>query len=227
MAEPVLKRMQRIVAAGLESAADAAERINHPGMMRHAIREVDQAIDRLVRQQDAASARALQANKLATTVRAQVATLLGDARLAIARGRDDLARAAVARQIELEEEVARLGEARAQAEGEVRELEATIGELRARKQQMAQDYAALEAAKREVAAGGDAGIECKVRRAEEAFDRARAAAGVAAGRPSEVPAADVAALTAARREEEVAARLAGLRGMEPAAKAPRPRRPAA
>ena len=95
MAEPILKRVQRIVSAGLESAADAAERLNGSGMMRHAIREIDQAMDQVAKRLDSAKACATQADWRRAAIRDQVDALGRDARFALDKGRDDLAEAAV------------------------------------------------------------------------------------------------------------------------------------
>jgi phage shock protein A len=221
MAEPILKRMQRIVSAGLESAADAAERLNGSGVMRHAISEVDQAIDQLRGRLASAEACARQASWRQAAIRDLVNDLDRDARFAIGKGREDLAQAAVERQLDLEEEARGLKQAETEAGRESALLKASLDELCARKAKMERDYAALEAAKREARAlGKDPATETKVKRAEAAFERARKAAGCA---PSGIHAAPTAAaeeLKAVRREDSVAQRMAALRAAPgPATKA--------
>lgn len=224
MAEPILKRMQRIVSAGLENATDAAERLTGGGMMRHAIREIDQAMDGVKKRLDAAKAQGLQADWRQAELRDRAAGLAGDARFALDKGRDDLARVALAQQIELEEEGARLAQVQRDAEREAGQLAASLDELRERKAQMEHEYTALEAAKREAAAtAGDPKTARKVQRAEAAFERARLAAGAASGVADAPVRAAVEEIRAARRKDEIAARLDGLRSGAAAAPSSSPR----
>ena len=224
MAEPILKRVQRIVSAGLESAADAAERLNGSGMMRHAIREVDQAMDQVAKRLDSAKACAMQADWRRAAISDQVDALGRDARFALDKGRDDLAEAAVGRQLDLEAEADQLKQAQAEAEREAAQLQASLDELKARKADMERDYAALEAARREAQAlGKDPATERKVKRAEAAFDRARRAAGCGPSALHAAPSPAAEELKAVKRESAVAERLAALRDKPAAAKA-KPRR---
>lgn len=218
MAEPIFKRMQRIVSAGIESATDAAERLSGGGLMRHAIREVDQAMDGVKKRLDATKARRLQADWRQAEIRDRAADFSRDARFAMDKGREDLARVAVAQQLELEEEAARLAQVQRNAEREAAQLTASLDELRERKAQMEHEYRTLEAAKRDAtAAAGDPQVTRKVQRAESAFERARLAAGAASSAADAPTAAAVDEIRAVRREDEIAARLARLRGgAEPA-----------
>ena len=226
MAEPILKRMQRIVSAGLESATDAAERLNGSGMMRHAIREVDQAIDAVKGRLEAANACALQADWRRAAIRDQASALGRDARFAIDKGRDDLAQAAIERQLDLEAEAEQLRQTQTRAEREAGQLQASIDELRQRKTRMEREHAALEAAKREAEAiGNDPATERKVKRAEAAFDRARQAAGCAPSALHAAPTAEAEELAAVRREDEIASRMAALRGKPAAAAAAKKAKP--
>ncbi len=79
MSEPIFKRMQRVVSAGLDSATSAAERLNSAGVMRRSLREVEQAIDALQKRQDAAKARATQADVRRTgTLTGTITDILAD-----------------------------------------------------------------------------------------------------------------------------------------------------
>ena len=61
MAESIFMRVRRLISASVEDAVDAMERAGGPSVMREAIREVDRAIDEVRAEQEAASARRLQA----------------------------------------------------------------------------------------------------------------------------------------------------------------------
>jgi len=220
MSEPILKRMQRVVSAGLESAADAAERLNGASLMRHAIREVDQEIAKLRARLDTAKTCAMQADWRQAAIADLVTGLDRDARFAMDKKREDLAQAAVARQLDLEEEARRLAQTRTEAEREAVQLQAGIDDLKARKAQMERDYTALEAAKREAQSlGKTPKVEQKVKRAEAAFERARLATGCATSAVHAAPTPAEEELKTVQRDDALARRMAELRqGPAPSAK---------
>ena len=115
MAESVFARVRRLVSAGIEDAVDAMERAGGTGVMREAIREVDRAMDEVRAEQDAAMVRRLQAMRQGRILRGQVAALDEKARVALAADREELAEAALSRQIDFEAQAAEIvGFARAQ-----------------------------------------------------------------------------------------------------------------
>lgn len=212
MAEPFLKRVQRIVSAGLESAADAAERANGTSMMRHAVREVEQSIDRLHERRTKAEQRRSQAEEQRKRAAERGARLEADARLALAKGREDLAEAAVTQQMELEAGLAALRQQERDAVAEAARIDTAIAELSLRKSEMAAELAAVEAARKTAqASGSDPKVDLKVKRAEAAFERARAAAGAHATVGSEPTSLAEAEIAALRREDAVAERLVAMK----------------
>src|SRR3954447_14758960 len=102
MAESIFMRVRRLISASLEDAVDAMERTGGPSVMHEAIREVDRAIDEVRGEQGAAAARRLQAMRQQRMSREKLAALEAQARFAISEKRDDLAEAAVSRQLDLE-----------------------------------------------------------------------------------------------------------------------------
>src|SRR3712207_2903335 len=155
MAESVFVRVRRLVSAGIEDAVDAMERAGGTGVMREAIREVDRAVDDVRTEQEAATARRLQAMRQQRMFRDKLAALDEQARFAIAENRDDLAEAAVSRQLDFEAQVERLDAVQAEAASEAGRLEEGLVALTARKSQMEQALAAFELARRDASLGGD------------------------------------------------------------------------
>lgn len=225
MSEPIFRRMQRVVTAGVDSAVGAAERLNGGGLMRRAISEVDTAIQGLRREREAASTRALQADWSGAAARDKRSASERDARFALDQGREDLAKAAITRQLALEAEIERLDAVRVQSEREVAELDAQIAELGDRKVQMEAEYEAAEAARQmQERLGRVPAVDRRIERAEAAFDRARAVTGgVSAGPLQASPDRAADELARLRAEAEVEARLAALRPDAPAP-APQPRK---
>lgn len=219
MAESVFVRVRRLVSAGIEDAVDAMERAGGTGVMREAIREVDRAVDEVRAEQEAATARRLQAMRQQRMFRDQIAALDEKARFALAENRDDLAEAALSRQLDFEAQAQRLDAAQAEAAGEAGRLEECLVALAARKSRMEEALAAFEAAQRDASLGGDGPArpdrrtERKVERAEAAFDRAMAGAGGAAGigRADAQTAAKVAEIATLQKSAAIAQRMAALR----------------
>lgn len=219
MAESVFVRVRRLVSAGIEDAVDAMERAGGTGVMREAIREVDRAVDEVRAEQEAATARRLQAMRQQRMFRDQIAALDEKARFALAENRDDLAEAALSRQLDFEAQTQRLDAAQTEAAGEAGRLEECLVALAARKSRMEEALAAFEAAQRDASLGGDGPArpdrrtERKVERAEAAFDRAMAGAGGVAGivRADVQTAAKVAEIATLQKSAAIAQRMAALR----------------
>jgi phage shock protein A len=219
MAESIFMRVRRLISASVEDAVDAMERAGGPSVMREAIREVDRAIDEVRAEQEAAAARRLQAMRQQRMFREKLAALDAQARFAISEKREDLAEAAVSRQLDFEAQAERLDTVQTDAAGEASRLEECLVALTTRKTQMEEALAAFETAQRDAALGGEGPTrptrtrESKVRRAEEAFDRAMTAAGGVAGvtRTDAQTAAKVAEIATLQKSAAIAQRMAALR----------------
>jgi phage shock protein A len=226
MTETIFARVRRIISGSVEDAVDAMERAGGTSVMREAIREVDRALDDVRAEYEAATARRLQAGRQQRLLREKLGGLEAKARFALGEGREDLAEAAIARQLDLEGQAERLGTAEADAGREAARLEESLTVLSGRKAQMEEALATFEAAQREASPDGgsrsaspDRRPEHRVKRAEAAFDRAMAGAGGVAGvgREDAQAAAKVAEIDVLQRSAVIAERLAALRSSQTAA----------
>src|SRR5215217_8258739 len=102
MAESIFLRVRRLISGSVEDVVDAMERAGGTSVMREAIREVDRAIDEVRAEQEAATARRLLAMRQQKMFRDKLGGLEEKARFAMGENRDDLAEAAVSRQLEFE-----------------------------------------------------------------------------------------------------------------------------
>jgi len=183
MAESIFLRVRRICSARIEDTVDRMETEGGDAVMREAIREVDRAIDEIRSQQSAAMARRLQAAKQQAMVEKKIAELGSKAQFAVDSGRDDLAEAALSRQVDFEAELEKLVKTQGSTAEEEAKLEDSLASLRSRKVQMEDALRAFGEAQAEAAMGGDKGfhvqqkIERQVEQAEAAFDRAMGGAG--------------------------------------------------
>lgn len=221
MSESIFVRVQRVISAGADSAVSVAERASGSGLMREAIRQVERAADEVRDEQDKASMRRRDAGRQQRLVRDRIDTLKEQARFALSKGRDDLAEAAVATQIEHEKELARLKQVEAEAVETLARLDGCLAELKLKKAQMEKELAGFQAARTGSAGAADKAERAARRaaRAEEAFERAMTAAGGVAARVDADCAAKLAEVEALRREAEVAARLAELKAKQQTASA--------
>jgi phage shock protein A len=218
MAESVFARVQRLLSAKVEDTVDRMETAGGEGVMREAIREVDRAIDELRRDHDGAMARRLQAVRQQDMVNKKVAELGEKAAFAVEQGRDDLAEAALSRQVEFEGETAKLEAVQEASREQEQKLDDAITALKTRKTQMQEVLDAYCQSKADAAVGGDGArqlaqaIDKKVENAEAAFDRAMGGAGgVNFSRTDADTINKVAELDGLQKSSTVASRLAALK----------------
>ena len=140
MGESIFSRISRLMSAQAEVAVDRMEQAGGDGVMREAIREAireaDRAIDKVKADREAVMARRLQAVRQQQLLAKKLEELTGKAKFAITEGRDDLAEAALSRQIDFEAQVAKLVDVEAQAREEEGKLEDGLTALQSRKSQM-------------------------------------------------------------------------------------------
>jgi phage shock protein A len=218
MAESIFRRISRLLSASAEDAVDQLERAGGEAVMREAIREADRAIDQVKAEHETVMARRLNAVRQQQLILKKVAELTEKAGFAVAEGRDDLAEAALSRQIDFEAQAANLDTVQALAREEETRLEEGLAALQARKRQMEDSLTAFLASRRDAALGGDnatrpeRSADKKVTDAEQAFDRAMAGTGgVSFTRTDAETVNKVAAIDALQKSTTVAARLAELK----------------
>ena len=208
MAESVLARVSRLLSATLEDAVDRMQRAGGDAVMREAIREADRAIEQVKAELEATMVRRLQAARQQKMLTERAEALTAKAGLALGQGREDLAEAALSRQVDFEDQAKALDAVQQQVREEERRLEVGLAALGARRRQMEDALQAYLISRQEAMAGGDGpprpgrSAEKMVDAAEQAFGRAMAGAG-AAGFP--------------RVDADIINRLAQLEGMQKSA----------
>ena len=223
MAESIFARVSRLLSATVEDSVDRMEKAGGDIVMREAIREADRAIDQVKAQQEAAMARRLQAARQQKMLSERVSELTTKARFALDGGREDLAEAALARQIDFEGQAKALDAVQVQAREEEARLDDGLAALKARKAQMEDALSAYMSAQRDAALGGDGpshaerSVTRKVDAAEQAFDRAMAGAGgVGLTRADADTINRVAEIDGLQKSANVAERLAALKAQKAA-----------
>ncbi|MEZ5855459.1 MAG: PspA/IM30 family protein [Hyphomicrobiaceae bacterium] len=222
MAEPLVLRVKRLVSGSLNGLVDALENANTEMVMREAVREIDNAVDDVREELGRVVASRHQTRRTIDKTREKLAELAQQAELAIGQGRDDLAEAAIGRQIDLEADLPKLDLRLGELAAKQTELEGYVSALNARKREMENDIAAFVAAREAASAVNGmidpevnvgAAAERKADRAQQAFDRAmNGTSGVpGVSRADRDTAAKLGELERLTRSGKVADRLASLK----------------
>ncbi len=219
MAESIASRVGRIVSGSVSALVSAVENAAPETVMAEAIAEIDRAIDdvrlelgRVLSEKHLASTRLMKESQQHEELKEKIS-------LALEQEREDLAEAAVARQLDIETQIPVLEQSVADCESREQELEGFVKALQAKKRLMKeelQEYrdSVVEAtqttpapAKGEARKGG--GVDKKVAAAEAAFERvSENATNVASSHTDTKTAAQLAELDELARKNRIQERLA-------------------
>lgn len=176
MTDSIANRVTRIVSGSVHALLDVVENAAPEAMMSQAIREVEQVADEVRAELGKAEA----AKHLVT---AQISKLNNDneqvaaqIETALQQGRDELARAGIEKQINIEDQMPVLQKSLAEQQERSKELEGYIVALIAKKREMEEalrDFAAAQAATSSPTASkaGRSSADGRVASANSAFDR--------------------------------------------------------
>ncbi|NRQ41843.1 PspA/IM30 family protein [Rheinheimera sp. YQF-2] len=218
MSESITRRVARLVSGSVNALVDAVENSAPETVMEQAIRELDVAIadtrselGQQVAQKHLASKKLMEENSRYEALASQL-------EVAVANGRDDLAEAGIAEQMDIEARIPILEAAITDGTAREKELEGFVQALQAKKREMqaelrsfvqaqqASSQAASAAAQRGDTAADRAG------RASDAFGRVLEKASGIAGRDTNLGnAGKLAELEDLARKNRVAERLAALK----------------
>ncbi|HEY0634950.1 MAG TPA: PspA/IM30 family protein [Gammaproteobacteria bacterium] len=221
MKESLAGRVGRIISGSANALVSAVENAAPEMVLEETIREIDGAIDevrtelgRQVAAKHLANTRLMEENRKHDDLAEQITT-------AVAEGRDDLAEAGIARQLDIEAQIPVLERAIIEAGEKERELEGYVQALLGKKREMREELKRLITARAEkdaVAAGGShsgASVASRVSKAEAAFDRImerQTGLAGAGSTPDAKSAAKLVELEELTRNNRIKERLAALKG---------------
>jgi phage shock protein A len=220
MAESIATRVKRILSASIADLVDRLEAAQGESVMKETIREIEQIIDEARVAVSRAAAKRLQAVRQAQMTRDKIADLARRAKEALEDAREDLALAAISRQIDLEAQIAALADAERAAADAENAIERDIAALTARKKEMEESLAVFVSSRREAERNtgfkpeGGMTPDRRAEKAAAAFDRTMKAA--ADDMPAMAPMqaqtnAKLAELDVVLRQKQVAERLAAMK----------------
>lgn len=223
MKESLTGRVGRIISGSVNALISAVENAAPEVVMEEAIREIDGAIDevrtelgRQLAAKHLANNRLMEENRKHEELAEQIAT-------AVSEGRDDLAEAGIARQLDIEAQIPVLERAIAETGDQERELEGYVQALLAKKREMREELKRFASVREESAAAASGqgsstsaggSVTNRVSKAEEAFDRIlEKQTGLAGGTasPDAANASKLAELESLTRNNRIKERLAALK----------------
>ena len=157
MSETLSRRVGRLVSGGFHALIDAAENLAPEAVMNESIREIERAVDEVRAELGKVLAQKhLAAKKMAEESNRHEAI---DANLqaAVDAGRDDLAEAGIAEQMDIEARLPILENTIADCAAQEKELEGFIAALQAKKREMQQQLQDWRAAQQSMGTGKTAG----------------------------------------------------------------------
>ncbi|WP_283121649.1 PspA/IM30 family protein [Neisseria subflava] len=179
MSETLSRRVGRLVSGGFHALIDAAENLAPEAVMNESIREIERAVDEVRAELGKVLAQKhLAAKKMADESNRHEAI---DANLqaAVDAGRDDLAEAGIAEQMDIEARLPILENTIADCAAQEKELEGFIAALQAKKREMQQQLQDWRAAQQSMGTGKTASgngsdlnrIARDAEKSSNAFDR--------------------------------------------------------
>jgi phage shock protein A len=129
--EGVVARVGRVMAGMAHSVVDMAEQANPEAVLAQALREIDGAIDEVRTELGRAKGEQIRVEARMKQLEEERGALEKRIDTALKNGRDDLAEAGVARQLDIEAQANLLAQLRAESQGEIQKLESSLDAIRA------------------------------------------------------------------------------------------------
>src|SRR5215831_11912562 len=135
MTDTIASRVTRVIGGSVHALLDAVENATPESAMAQAIREVDQAIDEVRTELGRVEAVKHLATSSLNKLNTQNETLAGQIEVAVSKGDEALARAGIARQVDIEDQIPVLQRSLHDAMDRGKELEGFIVALLAKKRE--------------------------------------------------------------------------------------------
>lgn len=176
MAETLKDRVQRVIAGGLHALLDKIEDAAPEAMMEQSVREVDSVIDEVRAELGKVTANRHLAQTQHSSLNASHQKLAEDIEHALQQGREDLAKAAIGRQMDIEAQLPLLETTLADYGRQEQDLNGYVHALLAKKREMQQAIDQYRASRAQAAtvsgaAPGASSAQAKLDKASNAFDR--------------------------------------------------------
>ena len=157
MSETLSRRVGRLVSGGFHALIDTAENLAPEAVMNESIREIERAVDEVRAELGKVLAQKHLAAKKMTDESNRHEAIDANLQAAVDAGRDDLAEAGIAEQMDIEARLPILENTIADCAAQEKELEGFIAALQAKKREMQQQLQDWHAAQQSMGTGKTAG----------------------------------------------------------------------
>lgn len=222
MSESISSRVGRMISGGFNSLLDAVEGVAAETIMEQSIREIEDGITEVRAEMGREIGSRHLASKKIAEKNQQHEALSENIALAITEGRDDLAEAAIARQLDIEVQIPVLEQSVIECSAKEKELEGYVLALQAKKREMEAELKSYRETFKVAVAGESCGvtvkgeaIDTKVSNAASTFERLMARkTGLKSGGDTTDKLTDIkiAELEALARKNRVKERLLAVKG---------------
>ena len=175
MSDSLKTRVGRVIAGGMHALLDKIEDLNPQAAMEQAVREADGVIDEVRHELGLVSANRHLAQQQHAKLNRSHEELRTQIDQALAQQREDLARAAVSRQIDIEAQIPVLETTLADLARQEQELQGFTAALLAKKREMQEALAEFRksraASESAAQSAGQSGVEQRLGKVADAFDR--------------------------------------------------------
>ncbi|MCG8463270.1 MAG: PspA/IM30 family protein [Xanthomonadales bacterium] len=175
MSESFASRVSRLVSGGFNAMIDAVENASPEIVMEQAIREMDQAVADIRSELGQVVANKHRANKKLLEDNDRHEQLSAQIKVAVDQKRDDLAAAAISRQMDIEAQIPVLEAAVLDASDKEKELESYINALKAKQRDMRAELQRYQSSKKAeqstISTSANSGND-QADKATQAFERA-------------------------------------------------------
>lgn len=216
MSETLSRRVGRLVSGGFHALAEAAENLMPEAVMNENIREIERAIDEVRAELGKVLAQKHLAAKKMVDESNRHEALAASLQAAVDAGRDDLAEAGIAEQMDIEARLPVLENTIADCAVQEKELEGFIAALQAKRREMQQQLQEWKAAQNTANSSGTSGgnlnrIAREAEKSGNAFDRVMSRQNAVHSTTEAAQLAKLKELEELSRNNRIAERLAALK----------------
>jgi phage shock protein A len=169
MNESITSRVSRLISGSINAIVDKAESLSPELVMKETIREVDSTIDEVKVLLGKETIELRKTKAQLENEKAKYEKLAEQIEIAISQERDDLAKSAISRQMDIETQIPILEETVTLIEKNITKLENYIDALNAKKREMQEELQEFIKITKEQSVSSN--ITSNVEKAEEAFSR--------------------------------------------------------
>jgi phage shock protein A len=206
MNESITSRVSRLISGSINAIVDKAESLSPELVMKETIREVDSTIDEVKVLLGKETIEHKKTKAQFENEKTKYEKLTEQIEIAISQDRDDLAKSAISRQMDIETQIPILEETVSQIEKNITKLENYIDALNAKKREMQEELQEFIKITKEQSVSSN--ITSNVEKAEEAFSRVNSGIGSKFLNKDDVQLAELDKLS---RDNRVAERLQSLK----------------